>query len=85
MTRLADLPLRVRHRLVGPARRRVLARELLQRLPANGEPMTIHELSALTGFDRVDVANALRLLLELRLVTREGTKVGQWALTRARK
>lgn len=76
-TRFDRLPLSMREQLKGDARRRSVARELVNVLPAR-KGTTIFDLSKETGHDRVDLANSLSLLRSLGLVVREGGKVAEW-------
>lgn len=82
-TRFAQLPRDVQDRLRGTARRLRLARLLVEVLPVANDPLdglTQLELVTLTGYDRVDVGNALALLRELEVAARAGGKVGRWSL-----
>lgn len=75
-------------RLRGTEKRLVLARMALDILPDYGHEdmgVTIRDVAQLTGYDRVDVANAMNLLKELDLVVRVGNRRNvQWFANPAR-
>lgn len=82
-TVFARLPAEKQDRLRGSRKRLKLARLLLEELPevGRGDGMTVLEMTYATGYDRVDVGNALRLLRDLELVERSGGRqAGQWSL-----
>jgi predicted transcriptional regulator len=75
-TRFARLPEAVKDTLRGTSKRRRCARLLLEAL--SDDPLTTMDLSLLTGFDRDDVRNALRVLEDAGLARRAVSHRGAW-------